>query len=309
MPNSWETPPALDPGLAADAKAMAAIFSANVNSIPLAMHQKALTAVGVKTPKISIPTLIDMINKILVPTVQEHEGGWGDHPNDSGGPTMRGVILTTFVSNFDTIFTNTSVQAVNTAANNFNRKYPNWKTDKAQGKQVLYLVNTDHKVAGLFYHLFCASAYSRYPIAVMTEDPYLGFLLAEGVWGSGGGLFENARLNQMAKKFGWNGNVSSWASTIQALGDRTAEMAMEVIRYRYDHLIRISRPGNKNHVFRKGWLNRLVNFPNSNLMHVVILTENFLLNKKNLFKFNQQELAHMKRKADIYMTTKIELPG
>jgi hypothetical protein len=309
MANSWETPPAISPGIGADIKAMAAVFSANVNSIPLAMHQKALAAAGVTSPKISLPTLIDMINKILVPTVQEHEGGWGDHPNDSGGPTMRGVILTTFVSNFDAIFTNTSVQAVNTAANNFNKKYPTWKTDKTLGKQVLFLVNTDHKVAGLFYHLFCASAYSRYPIAIMSEDPYLGFLLAEGVWGSGAGLFTNARLNDMAKKFGWNGKDSSWASHIASLGDRTTEMAMEVIRYRYDHLIRISKPGTKNSVFRNGWLNRLVNFPNSNLMHVVILTENFLLNKKGMFKFSPAELTHMKRKADIYMTTKIELPG
>ena len=308
MPNSWETPPTLDPGLAADAKAMAAVFSANVNAIPLAMHERAIKAAGV-TPKVSLPALIDMINKLLIPTVQEHEGGWGDHPNDSGGPTMRGVILTTFVSSFDEIFTGTSVQAVNTAANNFNRKYPTWKTDKNLGKQVLYLVNEDKRVAGLFYHLFCASRVNRYPIAVMVEDPYLGFLFAEGVWGSGGGVFENARLNQMAQKFGWNGNASTWASHIHSLGDRTAEMAMEVIRYRYDHLIRISRPGNKNSVFRKGWLNRLVNFPNSNLMHVVILTENFLLNKRNLFKFSPQEMAHMKRKADIYMTTKIELPG
>lgn len=35
-------------------------------------------------------------SKILVPFILSWEGGYGNHPEDKGGPTMKGVTLTTF---------------------------------------------------------------------------------------------------------------------------------------------------------------------------------------------------------------------
>lgn len=309
MPDQYHTPPTSNPQLTAEITAMAKVFETHVDAMAYDMLSKALINSGVTSPKVGLTPLIQLINNIMIPSVHKWEGTWGDHPNDSGGPTCRGVILSAFTKMFDDIFISTGTPAAATARA-FNSRHPTWKTDKELGKQVLYLVNINSKVAGLFVYKFLASKRARYPIAVMTQDPWLGFFFAECVWGTGPGVYGKnySDFDGLASKYGWNGNVATWNTFLASLGDNVAKFATEALLYRYNHIMRISKPESKNGIFRKGWLRRLMNSENSDLAMLVKYNEVFNLNSKSMFKFTPAEAAHLKRVAEIYKTINIELP-
>lgn len=309
--SNFKTPPTLDPTLQKDLNSLVAVFAANHKVIAKTILQAGIASAGLKSPKISLENLIQLIDSVIIPTTHKWEGGWSDHPSDSGGATMRGVILTTFRGLFDSMFIDTAIPAVVAAAKNWNKKYPNWKTDNELGKKMLFVVAGNESVGGLFIYKFLASGSNRYPIAIMSEDPFLGFFLSECCWGSGAGVYSSSRadFDGLAKKYGWNGDRAKWASFINGLGDKTVEFATQAILYRYNHLMRISKEGTKNNVFRKGWLNRLLNAGDSNIMMLIKINENFNTNSSNQYKLSPSELAHLKRKADGYRQLNIELPG
>lgn len=307
---AYKTPPTIDSVLEQDLSALTTTISKNVPTITQIMLSKALTTAGIITPKVSLVSLTELINRIIIPTIQNFEGGWNDHPNDVAGSTMRGVLMNNFVVNFDTIFINTYVDTVRDAAIAFNDKYPNWKTDPDFAKKVMYVVLSDSKVAGLWIHKFFASASNRYPIAVMTEDPFLGFLLADCCWTSGPTVYSENRadFNTLLKQYGWNGSESLWSSSIINAGDKTPEIAVKCLLNRFNQIMRISKPESKNGVFRKSWLDRLLNDKNSNLMMMVKINEVFNLNEGGLFDLTAAELQHLGRKAAIYKTVDLEFP-
>lgn len=308
---SYTTPPTLNPNLKQDIDALASVVKANVTAISQRMVSRAISSAGIiSVPKINIPALVRLIENIIIPTTHHWEGTWGDHPNDSGGATMRGVILITLWSTFDDILINTGVPAVANAAINFNNRQPTWKTDKQIGKQVLYVLLSDKEIAGLWVYKFLSDRYCRFPLAIMTEDPFLGWFIAEGVWGSGAGLFSNGGFDQVARSFGWNGNIGQFPNWCISLGDRTPEFATKLITRRVQYILDISRPESKNSVFRKGWLNRLVNDQKySNIATLVKINELFNLNSRGEYQLSQEELQHLKVKAEIYKTLSIQIPG
>jgi hypothetical protein len=310
MPDQYHTPPTIDPTLTSDINNMVKSFESSVDRIAFNLLSKALVNSGVTNPKVGLNPLIQLINTIIVPTTHKWEGTWVDHPNDSGGPTMRGVILNAFVSSFDDIFIATGVEPAATAARAFNSRYPKWKSDKELGKKVLYLVNNNTKVAGLFVYKFLASKAARYPIAVMTEDPWLGYFFAECVWGSGPAVYQKSRsdFDGLALKYGWNGNAATWNTFLAGLGDNVAKFATDALVYRYNHIMRISQPESKNAIFRKGWLRRLLDGEDSKLGMLIKLNEIFNLNSKSMFKFTPSEAQHLSRVADIYKTINLSLP-
>lgn len=308
---SYKTPPTVEPALDQEIKAMVATFSNNAPLIAEKLLSKGLKNAGVTTPKISLKAIIQMIEQLLVPVVHKFEGGWSDHPNDKGGATMRGVILTTLVDSFDKIFIDTGIPQVSSAAKAWNSKHGGWKKDAELGKKLLYILAGDTKVGGLFIYQFLASKSNRYPIAIMTEDPFLGYFLVECCWGTGAGVYrpKYADFDGLGKKFGWNGQDDSWPSFIAGLGDRTPEVATQAVVYRFNHIMRISKPESTNGIFRKGWLNRLLNDEDSHIMMMVKINEVFNQNSNGLFKLTADETAHLQRKAAIYKTIEIDLPG
>jgi len=308
--SSYQTPPTIDKILEQEMKAFASIASKNAPAIANALLSKALLAAGITKPKISLKSLIQLTDKLIIPTIHSFEGGWSDHPNDSGGATMRGVIVSSFTTNFDSIFLNTGVSEVKTAATNWNTKYPTWKTDLEFSKRFMYMVLGDAKVAGLWIHKFLASKSNRYPIAIMTEDPFLGFFFVECCWGSGPGVYgkNRADFDTLLSQYGWSGSQTSWSSFILSLGDKTPEIATKCLLNRFNHIMRISKPESKNGVFRKGWLNRLINDKNSNMMMMIKINETFNLNESGLFSFTTAEAEHLNRKAAIYKTVELDFP-
>lgn len=308
---SYKTPPTLNSSLQQEINSMVSVFAANSTAIAEKITYKGLEASGVKNTKVSLPPLMQLINTLIIPTMHFWEGGWGDHPNDSGGATMRGVILNTLNSLFNSVFVDTDIPQVKTAAQAWNANHPDWRNDPQLGKQLLYLLAGNERVGGLFIYKFLASGSNRYPIAVMTEDPYLGFFFAQCVWGSGAGVYGSsyANFDGLLRGYGWDGRASSWASFINDLGDKTPEIASQAILYRYNHIMRISREGTKNSVFQVGWLRRLLNDSRSDLMMLVAINENFNLNSNGAFQLSQSELAHLSRKAQIYQKLSLELPA
>jgi hypothetical protein len=306
----YTTPPTLDPTLEQDLKSLVNVIGSNAPAIAEKLLFKAIEGSEV-IPKVSLPPLIQLVNTLIIPQVQTWEGGWGDHPNDSGGATMRGVILGTLTSLFDTVFISTGIPTVVTAAKAFNAKYPTWKTNQELGKKALFILCGDDRIGGLFFHYFLASKSNRYPIAVMTIDPWLGFFFAECVWGSGAGTYGVGLtdIDSVAKKYGWTGGDQvKWVAFISGLGDKTAAFAIDCFIKRHAYIMAISVPESKNNVFRKGWLKRLVNDNGSDLMMLVKINEMFNQNTKGIYKLSTSESEYLTRKAETYKSLTLTLP-
>ena len=305
----YDTPPTLDLGFKADLDYLVQVVNSNATAIAEKLLFNAVVEAGVTAPKVSIPPLVKMIESIIEPVLQKFEGGWSDHPSDSGGATMRGIILPTFTNNFDYLLISTAIPAVKTAAESLNRKYPGWKTDPSKSRQALYVVAGDAKVASIWIKKFFADKNCRYPIAVMTEDPFLGYFFMECCWGSGPGGYNNSGFDAIFREYGWNGSVSQFVPFIASLGNKTPELATKIVQRRLQFILDISAATKSNSIFRKGWLNRLINDPtNSNIALMVKINELFNLNSKGQFQLSRGELKHLKIKAEIYKTFSISVP-
>jgi len=305
----WTTPPTVSPGLKQDLDSFVTVARNNAAAIAEKLYYKALTSSGV-TAKVSLPPLIELVNKLLIPTVHRWEGGWADHPSDPGGATMRGVTLATFKSTFNTIFISTGIPQVKTAAEALNNKH-NWKSDNAKAKQFLYTICNDELVGGLWFSHFLSDKDNRYPIAVMTEDPYLGYFFAATTWWSGAGAYSKSGFDEVAKSMGWNGSDDGWAKFIAGLGAKTPEFASRVLVKRCAKLQAITGAnGSPGPEFRNGFMNRFMNDPKqSDVIMLVRINEMFNLNAQGTFQLSPAELQHLKNKGETYKTFSIELPG
>jgi hypothetical protein len=307
---AYKTPPTTSPALSEEISAMVNVFAANSTAVAEKLMFNGLQASNLKTTKVSLPPLVQMVNNILIPTVHFWEGTWSDHPTDSAGVAMRGIVLSTLKNLFNNIFIVTDVPQVRTAAQAWNTKHPTWRDDLQLGKQLLYALGSNEKVAGLFFFSFLSSRSNRSPVAIMTEDPFLGFFFAELCWGSGSNVYNKdyTDIDGLVSSYGWNGQVDTWASTIAGLGDKTVEVATKSILHRYNHITKISRDGSKNSEFRTSWINRLLNDGKSDLMMMVAINEKFNLNTGGGYQLSPAELEHLNRKAECYKKVTIELP-
>ena len=316
---AYDTPPTADPKITERLNYLARFAAEESADIIQRMLSKALTNAQVTSPKIHLEALTQMIELYIIPTIQKLEGGWFDAPNDDKEPAMKGVFLSTLVAAFDTIFIeSTSKVAGNgpgasktyTIATAWNSQYKDWKTNPALSKVVLYTLLSNPKVAGLFFYYFLASESSRYPIAIMTEDPFLGYFLADAVWSSGASVFDftAADFDSLAISKGWNGNISTWASFMIGLGENTPTIATEAIVYRYKHIIRLTTAEDQKK-YREPWLNRLMSSDDSNLIMLVRINELFNSGVNEMFIFSDDEKKHLEKKALTYKKLIIEIPG
>ena len=283
----YNTPPSIDPGFAAKCKYIASEIEKNYEKIVKSFVEGALRGAGI-TPKIRVSTLMQLAEGFLIPQVQKFEGGWGDHPNDSGGPTMRGVISSTFQGNYDRLFINATKAAglgyISDKAKELKASYPNVASGDRRGEHV--------------------------------KGALLGYIQFEMCWGGGpGSVFSNsakASYDGVAHKSFGRGKASGtdgWVSWIATLGSgKVEQFAVACFASQIGFYDRISRPGNKNNIFRKGWFNRLVNWPTSDLKMCIIINEVFNKNVTGMFKFDEKETAFLGAKAKIYESMTINYP-
>ncbi len=314
-------PPIVQAGFAAECKEVADMVDKNYEKLVQTLVSSALTSAGIE-PRIRVTTLMKMCQSFVIPQVQKFEGGWGDHPNDSGGPTMRGVISSTFQGNYNRLFIEipkkAGLNAIAVKAEALAKKYPNVRGGDRRGEHVkgaLYTFNTSHKVASLFIWNGLSKAETGYPIAVMAEDAWLGYIQFEMCWGGGAGsVFGTGKASYdgvAKKKYGRVAmGAKGWVKWIsQTLGpSKTPAFAVDCFASQVDFYDRISRPGSKNNTFRKGWFNRLINWPTSDLKMCIILNEVFNKNVKGMFEFNEKETEFLTQKAKIYESMTINYP-
>jgi len=319
---SYTTPPSIESGFAAKCKEIADAVDKNYEKIVKSFVENAVKGAGVE-PKVRVSTLMKLAEGFLIPQVQKFEGGWGDHPNDSGGPTMRGVISSTFQGNYDKLFIEATARAglneISIKAKALKAAYPNVAGGDARGEHVkgaLYTFNSSHKVASLFIWSGLCSSYNGYPIVVMGEDAWLGYIQFEMTWGGGPGSvfgssnkasFDGVAVKQYGKKgMGTNG-WCKWLS--EDLGaSKIPEFTVSCFASQVNFYDRISKPGNKNNVFRKGWFNRLINWPTSDLKMCIIINEIYNKNTTGMFEFNDKEKEFLTQKAKIYESLTINYP-
>jgi len=172
-------------------------------------------------------------------------------------------------------------------------------------------------VAQLFIWSFLCSSLNGYPIAVMAEDAWLGYIQFEMAWGGGPGKVfgGGANYDGVAQKeeFGYNRNKKGTQGWVKWLAEdlgptKIPGFAMHCFFSHLSFFDRISRPGNKNNVFRKGWFNRLMNWPNSDLNMCIIVNELFNKNVSGMFEFDDKEKEFLTQKAKIYDTLVLYIP-
>jgi len=282
MAVTWKTPPAVNQSLNAATTTFMSVVKKNINGLKIALIENSFPS-GLN-PYLSPATVVNVIEQIVVGPTHAAEGGWSDHPNDSGGPTMRGVILTTFRGTFDKIFITTGIPEVVSEARRF-KNSSNWFTGEKgspgweAGKQVLYKVCSDADIASLFVYQFAASSANRSPSAVMSTDPWLGFLMHQAAWASGAGYWKQYKYSDSFKKYGWNGtaNVATFIKTNLVdyrsgvlVKDNTPNLVGDLLGQHANWITAVTKPGMRLAPFGKGWLNRLVYNPEISWTHSIV---------------------------------------
>lgn len=315
------TPPSLDPTFEKRCIEVREAMDKSYKKIVVKAAASAVGAAGV-TPRIRISTLADYCEKFAIPIRQKFEGLWGDHVNDSGGPTMRGVITVTFQGYYKKLFIDWPRAAGESATAALSEKlikdYPDILTGGGRGDKVkgaLYTILSSHQCGALFIWAFLCEPSAGYPIVVMSAEPWLGYLQFMECWGGGSGAVfgpGKAAYDVIAKNsFGRPTlGATGWPKWICNTLDpaRLPELAVACFAGQVGFYDRISRPGNKNNQFRKGWFNGLINNPTSNLKMAIITNEVFNKNGKGWFEFDAAEKEYLGTKAKIWESMTITYP-
>ena len=315
----WKTPPALNANINNGANTFMAVVKRNLKNLKAAMVNQSIGATKIDSPYLGGAAVSNVIDKLIVGPTHGAEGGWSDHPNDSGGPTMRGVILITFRGSFDQIFINTNVSEVANAARTF--KSLGWMTGGKGsagwelGKQVLFRVCGDADIASLFVFAFAVSGTNKYPAAIMSSEPFLGYLMHQGAWASGGGYFTMYKYNKAFSTIGYKGSSTAEVPTVTKRSvifdgtnltqDRAFPVALAALGSHATWIL--GQQGTKNGVFVKGWLNRLVFNPSISWTHNLAgFVQAF---ESGQIATNKTEQAFLTAKAKLYKQTILNFPN
>jgi len=310
----WKIPPSGNPSVQAGSKNFINAVKPNIKAIKEALIINSFPS-GLN-PYLSAKTVVNIVDKIVIGPTHAAEGGWSDHPNDNGGPTMRGVILTTFRGLFDKIFIGTGIVAKEA------REFKKLGWDKGgkgssgweTGKQVLYQVCSDAEIASLFVYEFAASQANRSPAAVMSTDPWLGFLMHQAAWASGAGYWRQYDYASVFRKYGWTGgSIASFVkgqvkyinNNLEA--DPIGNIVGELLGQHANWITANTKPGMRLEPFRKGWLNRLVYTPSISWTHAIISINSEIA--KNSLTTDPKEQGYLKAKAAYYNQLVINFPN
>ena len=319
MGADWKTPPTVSGAVSNSTGNFVSIVKRNLKNIKSALVEKAIASTKVSNPYLGSVAVSNIIDKLIVGPTHGAEGGWGDHPNDSGGPTMRGVILITFRGTFDSIFIDTGIPEVVTAARSL--KGLGWTTGAKGssgwelGKQVLFKVCGDADVASLFVFSFAVSGVNKYPAAIMASEPFLGYLMHQGAWASGGGYFTMYKYNKAFQSIGYKGTSSAEVAAVtkaavsfdgtNLVADKAFPVALAALGSHATWIL--GQQGTKNGVFVKGWLNRLVYNPSISWTHNLAgFVQAF---ESGQIATNKAEQAFLTAKAKLYKQTILNFPN
>ncbi len=289
---------------------MADVFERNVDLLVDLIVTKGLANSGLISTKVSKQNIIQLMDSTIIPQMHSWESSWIDNPTQPDKPSMKGVSLDLFTTSFNSIFIDTDITEVADVARSWNTDYPFWRSQPEFSKVLLSLVCGRPKLAALYVYYVFSSQDARYPIAVMTEDPWLGFLLGQSVWSSNYYVYDPFYMDfsGVATRYGWNGLVGSWVVFIQNLNTLTPQFALDCFLNKYNYIRKMSKPEGPNAIYRNAWLERLVNSDRSDLMLLIKITETFCLNVKRNYDLSENESQHLMQKASSYKQMELKLP-
>lgn len=307
---SYEAPPTLAANATEAVNKLISAIGTNYSTLANALLSKCYSDSGLgagiasSSRFVSQDNIYKFIINQVIPITQRFDSGWVNHPTDPRGLIMKGVSLEMFRSRFKSILIDTSVKEVVDASAAVDRVLTKWRTDKNEGQQYLYQLLTDQNASALWIWSYMTSVSSRYPAAVAAIDPYLGYLFFEFCWTSGDAVYSNAEIDTLARSSGWNGSTTNWISFLIGQSDSTPKFTMNTLVKR---ALYINKLGQKDTAYLKGWMDRFVNNAGSNLDYLVVINENFNLNKKSLYTFTDTVKAYLEAKAATYKTLSINI--
>ena len=169
--------------------------------------------------KLSTPTLVDFVQKIVWPNTYIFDPNWTEPPNQlADGGSMRGIGSNAgSQANTDVIFgTKIIGKAKQTSwfknaspetqkvmdeleklyaefTKTFNQK------DLAERKNIVYVLGGNDLIGSLFYTYFLCSIGSGKAITLMANDPYMGYLYADAIWNSGPSSITSEDTDELGK--------------------------------------------------------------------------------------------------------------
>lgn len=306
---AYETPPTIAPNVTEAIGKLVTLIGANYENLVDKLLTGCLTSsgIGVGVPNGDFPTketITQFINNQVVPITQKFDSGWLNHPTDSRGLIMKGVSIDMFRSKFNSILVDTNITEIKTAVTDIDRVLPKWRSDIVQCQQYMYQLLSDQKASSLWIWSYLTGATERYPAAVMAVDAYLGYLFFEFCWTTGVSVYSNGEIDSVAKTYGWDGSSNRWISFLISKSIDTPKITMDILAKRAAY---INNKGKNNPDYLKGWMDRFINNPGSNLDYLVVVNENFNLNKKSLYTFSNTLKVKLEQKAATYKTLKINV--
>ena len=162
--------------------------------------------------------------ELLVPFIKKHEGGFSNHPNDTGGATMAGVTLATFQS-----------------------------YRKAKGLPSPTVTDLKNISDAEWTAILKWGYWDRWKADEINYQP-VAHLLVGWAWGSGADAA--IRRFQKLMKLQVDGIVGK--NTLAAINSANGkELFWKLILERKDWFVEICDKNKSQMVFLKGWLNRL----------------------------------------------------
>lgn len=156
-----------------------------------------------QTYKLSTPTLVNFIQKIVWPNTYIFDPNWTDPPNqEKKGGAMRGINITA-ADQTQNIFGTALITSAKKTSYYYNASEDTKKTidelgklytqfiklvpssDDEGKKNIVYTFGSNDLIGSLFYTFFLCNQPSGYAIRLMANDPYMGYLFADFIWNSG----------------------------------------------------------------------------------------------------------------------------
>jgi hypothetical protein len=237
---------------------------------------------------ISKQNIVKFYDAVWCPNRASWEGGWVDDPDDSGGPTMVGVTLTSLRTSFDTLFGSIpGAQAVNATG---------WKTDRTIGCQVLYRMLSEKDIQYLFMYKFYTNKDGGQANLIATVDPWFSLIVVGSYWGSGGGFYDKG-FSAIAKDYGYTGGRVGFGPFVSAFTDaqKIVEFSTKCFTSRVQFMLDISKPGTKNAKFRTGWMRGMVfgDSTRDSKLQLLVRTMDYFQELAAANQLSQQEVNHL----------------
>jgi hypothetical protein len=325
----FTSPPNQGPIVQAAAARLEQAVLGGRDALKVSLIQSAYNAASLSGTYLTANTIRQIIDKNIVPAVLKAEGGWGDHPRDIGGPTMRGVTIGAFRGSFKKIFVDTNVPAIKPAALDlYNLKVNgvSWlsgdrgSTGFDLGAQLLLGVCNNPEVSQFFIYSFLNREAFGNPIATMAIDPYLGYLLFKFGWASGAGGIDLYKVKQEIRAMDtnrvWSGALADIPKVMQRYTkidltnqilseDKAFPLALKLLQNKVTWILGNTLPGRRNEPFRKGWINQAVYNPDSSLLHRIVDMAEFFPNVNT----TEADKRYLAAKAKYYQQTSITFPN